>query len=103
MMQGKRIAFARINDGALVSAEAILARWLPDGRREGAEWVARNPCRQDRRKGSFKINLHTGRWGDFAAGVSGGDFISLAAYLFDIGQGDAARRIADMLGIDPNA
>ena len=95
----RRIAFARINDGSLSHAESILARWLPDGRREGSEWVALNPKRSDRRKGSFKVNLNTGRWGDFAAGVSGGDFVSLAAYLFDINQGEAAHCLADMLGI----
>ena len=95
----RRIAFARINDNALSHAESILARWLPDGRREGSEWVALNPKRSDRRKGSFKVNVNSGRWGDFAAGVSGGDFVSLAAFLFDINQGEAAHRLADMLGI----
>lgn len=95
----RRIAFARINDRALGHAESILARWLPDGRRESSEWVALNPKRGDRHKGSFKVNLNSGRWGDFAAGASGGDFISLAAYLFAITQGEAAHRLADMLGI----
>jgi hypothetical protein len=96
----KKIAFDSINARALASAESILARWLPNGRREGAEWVALNPKRGDRHQGSFKVNLRSGRWGDFAAGAAGGDFISLAAYLFDIGQGEAAHRVAEMLGVD---
>ncbi len=95
----RRIAFARINDNALSYAKSILARWLPDGKREGSEWVALNPKRSDRRKGSFKVNVNSGRWGDFAAGVSGGDLVSLTAFLFDINQGEAAHRLADMLGI----
>lgn len=92
------IDFARINRAALARLDEILARWLPDGRIEGVEFVARNPRRPDRRHGSFKINRKTGRWGDFATGDKGGDPISLAAYLFGLTQAEAARRIAAMLG-----
>jgi hypothetical protein len=77
----------------------IVKRWLPDGRREGSEWVARNPRRADRKLGSFKINLDTGRWGDFADEKYGGDPISLAAYLSQTSQIEAARNLARMLGI----
>ena len=100
-MTGHRIDFDRINATALANADAVVRRWLPNGRREGREWVARNPRRADRRLGSFKINLLTGRWGDFATGDAGGDLISLAAYLHCGGdQGAAARQLAGMLGIE---
>jgi hypothetical protein len=72
---------------------------LPDGRREGREWVARNPRRADRSPGSFKVNLATGRWSDFATGDKGGDLISLAAYVAGCSQSDAAARLADALGL----
>ena len=99
----KRIAFARIAAAALDRAPEIVARWLPDGRREGSEWVARNPMRADHRPGSFKVNLRTGRWGDFSTGDKGGDLIALAAFLFTGGDmGEAARRVAEMVGIDPH-
>jgi hypothetical protein len=75
----------------------LLARWLPDGRRYGREYVARNPTRADRRAGSFKVNLATGCWADFATGEKGGDAISLAAYVFGLSQAEAARRLAAML------
>jgi hypothetical protein len=55
-----------IGSAALQSLPLIVLRWLPDGRREGREWVARNPTRNDKRLGSFKINLQTGQWSDFA-------------------------------------
>lgn len=97
----RRIAFARIAGEALRHADALARRWLPDGRREGHEWVALNPRRGDHRRGSFKVNLGSGRWGDFASSAAGGDLIALAAYLFDLTQAEAARKIADMLGIDP--
>ena len=97
------IDFPGINRAALAVLPSLLDRWLPDGRREGHEWVARNPRRVDRNLGSFRINMSTGRWSDFATGDAGGDPISLAAYLFDLTQTEAARRVADMLGISERA
>ena len=95
------VAFSQITQAARPHAGTLCQRWLPDGRREGQEWVARNPKRADRRLGSFKVNLINGRWGDFATGDAGGDIVSLAAFLFDLSQRDAALRIAEMLGIHP--
>jgi hypothetical protein len=97
----RRIAFRRIADAALARSALILVRWLPDGRRNGAEWVARNPTRDDHRPGSFKVNVITGKWGDFATGERGGDLISLASYLFGLGQAEAALKVADMIGVEP--
>lgn len=94
------IHFAAVNAQALASLPSILQRWLPDGRRQGLEYVALNPRRADRHPGSFKINLRSGRWSDFATGDRGGDPISLAAWLFGLSQTAAARRIAEMLGLD---
>jgi hypothetical protein len=101
---GKRnrrpIDFAHINAAALSRLPELLARWLPDGRRQGHEYVALNPLRSDERLGSFSINLRSGRWADFACDARGGDPISLAAYLGGLSQGEAAQRLADMLGVD---
>ena len=95
-----RIDFARINGAALAVLPSLLARWLPQGRREGAEYVALNPTRGDRHLGSFRINLRTGRWADFATGDRGGDPVSLAAYLFSLRQIDAAKNLGLLLGIE---
>jgi hypothetical protein len=98
---GQRIAFRRIADAAIRHADIVVRRWLPDGRREGAEWVRRNPTRDDHRAGSFKINTASGKWADFATGDRGSDLISLAAYVYRISQADAALKIADMIRISP--
>ena len=98
-VSNRRIDFAAINRAALGVLPALLSRWLPNGRREGREYVARNPRRTDRAFGSFKINLSTCRWADFATGDRGGDPVSLAAFLFDLSQAEAARRMASMLGL----
>ncbi len=96
---GRRIDFAAVNGAALAALPALLRRWLPDGRQVGREYVALNPRRADRRPGSFKVNVQTGRWADFATGDRGGDPVSLAAYLSATGQADAARSLAAMLGV----
>lgn len=95
------VDFDRVNRAALVALPALLARWLPDGRWMAGEWVARNPRRADRSPGSFKINMRTGRWADFATGDKGGDVVSLAAYLAGISQTEAASELARALGIEP--
>ena len=101
-MHGRSVDFPRINAAALANLPAILARWLPDGRIRFREYTALNPTRNDRTAGSFRINLKTGRWADFATGDKGGDPISLAAYLFRINQREAALRLAAMLNLDPH-
>ena len=95
----KKIDFKRISRSALASAPAILRRLLPDGKIVKNEYIARNPKRADHRVGSFKINVKNGLWSDFATGDSGGDLISLVAYLRNIKQGEAAKILASMLGI----
>lgn len=95
----KLLDFDIINRMALNNALPILQRWLPDGKVIGREYTARNPKRADKNAGSFCFNIVTGKWGDFACGAKGGDLVSLAAYLFDLSQVEAAKRISNMLGI----
>lgn len=101
MTGSARIDFDRVNAAALRNADAVVRGLLPDGRRDGAEWVARNPRRSDRRLGSFKVNLLTGKWGDFARDDRGGDLVSLAAFIANLGQREAAIRLAESLGVNP--
>jgi hypothetical protein len=88
-----------IAEAALSSSERLLRDWLPDGKRRGAEWVARNPTRGDRRPGSFAVNLNSGQWADFATGEAGADLINLRAYLDGTRQGEAAATVAADLGL----
>ena len=92
--------FSAVNAAALRDLPTLLSRWLPDGRANGREWTARNPRRADRNHGSFRVNMRTGRWADFATGDRGGDAVSLAAFLFSLSQAEAARRLAAMLGVN---
>jgi hypothetical protein len=92
-----QIDFNIINRAALPVLPAILRRILPGGQFIGGEWVARNRTRADRQPGSFKINLRTGHWADFATGDKGGDPVSPVAYLENVSQPDAARLLGRML------
>jgi hypothetical protein len=97
-----KIDFVTINRAALAALPVLVRRWLPHGRQRGREYLARNPTRDDRSPGSFSINVLTGHWADFADASQGkgGDPISLYAYLRNIGQGAAARELAQMLQVD---
>lgn len=91
--------FAAIARAALAQAERLVERWLPGGQRLGDEYVVRNPKRADHKPGSFKINLRTGAWADFATTDAGGDLVALRAWLDGISQADAARAVAGELGL----
>jgi hypothetical protein len=96
------IDFRAIGDEAVSALPAVLTRLLPRGRVIGREYVALNPTRADQTPGSFKVRLtgsRAGAWADFATGDHGGDIISLVAYLEGIGQREAARLLARMLGM----
>lgn len=94
-----RNIFQEVNAVALPQLEALCAHWLGQGRKEGHEYVALNPTRADNRLGSFRINLTSGRWADFATGDRGGDVISYYAYINDLSQIEAARALAKDLGV----
>ena len=58
------------------------------------------PRVRTRTRAASSINVRTGRWADFATGDKGGDVISLAAYLFQCRQIEAARTLAATLGVE---
>jgi hypothetical protein len=93
------ILFATVNSAALRNGLAICRRVLPGGKVAGREYVVLNPHRQDHRPGSFKVNLRTGRWADFATEERGGDLIALVAWRYGVRQIEAAQRLAAMLGL----
>ncbi|HYE07782.1 MAG TPA: hypothetical protein VEL07_19845 [Planctomycetota bacterium] len=95
------IDIAAIARSALGYAERLVPSWLPNGQARGTEWIAANPKRPTSDgSGAFSINLHTGKWGDFAGSAAdrGGDLVALYAYLNDLNQGQAARAVAHEIG-----
>jgi putative DNA primase/helicase len=92
----KQVATAALN-----SIDSILSRWCAGGKRENHEYVALNPKRSDSKLGSFKVNLTTGAFADFALDdVRGGDLVALVAYIDDLPQFAAAKALGAFLGIN---
>ncbi|CAB4166066.1 TOPRIM domain containing protein [uncultured Caudovirales phage] len=91
-------------------AESLCRQILPDGRREGHEWVARVPWRADGKIGSFSVHLtgaKAGIWADFADGQARGDALDLVSWVC-CGQEKAAAvqwalRYLGLAGGDPKA
>ena len=98
-ISNQHIDFAAVSSASRGALESIASRYLPSGKREGSEWVALNPTRNDAKPGSFKFNLKSGAWSDFATGDKGGDAIDLVAYLERKSKLEAARELAGMLGV----
>lgn len=92
---------ARVNQAVLPRLDALCADLTSGGKRVGHEYVALNPTRTDTSAGSFKVNLRSGRWADFATGDAGGDPVSLYAYLKGIKQLQAAKALGDKYGVAP--
>jgi hypothetical protein len=97
-MRFDRDYFSRVHEQALPFLPAILHRVLPQGKVDGREYLALNPRRADSGLGSFKVNLLTGKWADFAVNASGGDVTSLVAYVLCLSQNDAAKAVLRMIG-----
>lgn len=73
---------AQIKEGLKARIDALCAKLLPDGRREGRLWVAHNPITNDHAKSrEFKVALtrDVGAWKDWRTGEKG-DVIGLVAY-----------------------
>ena len=47
--------FQGIANACLAQSERLVAEWLPEGRREGQEWVALNPTRADSHRGASRF------------------------------------------------
>lgn len=75
-------------------AEALCRELLPDGRRNGSEWLASSPRAAHAKLGQFNVHLNgakAGVWSDFVAG-DGGDALDLVAYV--LFRGDKAQAFA---------
>jgi putative DNA primase/helicase len=95
------VNFPAVKAASIPATPMLVSRWLPHGKRVGDEWIATNPTRTDSRAGSFKVNLLTGLWADFATGETGGDMIDLHQYLFGGDALSAAKEVGDILGVAP--
>lgn len=100
-MKQPPIDFQSIATLALAQAETLLPEWFPAGKRAGNEFVVGDLAGTP--GSSLGVNIRTGAWSDFAGDAKGGDLISLRAAQLGISQIDAAKKIAERIGIQAHA
>ncbi len=93
-----KINFTQVKNLLKGHEEAILKHLLPTGQTVGSEYIALNPTRNDKNLGSFRINITTWKWADFATGDKGSDIISLYAYIKSVNQLVAAQELLKLIG-----
>lgn len=102
-MTPHNLNFDAINAAALRGYPGALYRWFPNGTLHGDEYTALNPLRDDRSKGSFRINTRTGKWADFAETQRGTTPITLYAAFYCNGSSrEAAEHLAGQMGMLEN-
>ena len=94
--------FDKVNAILRQDLETYLREWVPDGELSGNEYTMLNPTRRDNQKGSFKVNIKTGNWSDFATNESSnkGDIVALYAYLNGLEQGTAIKELSKKYNFD---
>lgn len=97
MTGGGLIDFDGLNKLLLERLETLVAAWLPGGKKQGHEYVCADFSGGAGR--SLSINLHNGKWGDFALGVTGGDPIGLYAEITGLDRVAAARELMATTGM----
>lgn len=73
-----------------------LKRLLGNGKTEGGDYVALNPRRSDKKTGSFRIDIASGKFHDFATGDRGSSIIDLTAFVYDCDLLTAAQKLQQL-------
>ena len=94
------VDFDAVNRAALRYLPSLVRTWAPDGRCAAPSGLPEIRLGRTETQAAFSVNVRTGRWADFATGDTGGDVISLAAYLFQCRQIEAARTLAATFGVE---
>ncbi|SBW05786.1 conserved hypothetical protein [uncultured delta proteobacterium] len=89
--------FQEVKDGLQSRLVDVVQELLPGGRVSGKEYLCGSL--QGGSGDSCRTNLETGKGSDFASGDTWGDIIGLAAKVWNMRQGEAARELSKQYGI----
>ena len=84
--------FQEVKDGLQSRLGDVVQKLLPGGRISGKEYLCASL--QGGSGDSCRTNLETGKGSDFASGDAWGDVIGLAAKVWNMRQGEAAKELA---------
>lgn len=85
------IDFKRIADDLLSRSHELVPSWLPGGKIMGHEYCCASL--KGGKGDSFKVNLNTGKWAEFASGTGGIDLLALYAAIHGVKNSEAARML----------
>ena len=102
MNNSQTFNFNDINLLAQNNIQGFLQEWLPGGIINGHDYCPLNPTRADKHIGSFRININTALWHDFATGDGGCGLISLYAYINNISLKESAEYLAHKINYQRN-
>lgn len=92
-----RPTITEVSAHALALYPGLLAEWLPGGRRLGHEYKCGDLT--GAAGDSLSVNIHSGKWQDFASGERGTDPVSLYAAIHGLTQAKAAHELALRFGL----
>lgn len=95
-----KIDFEGLAAALLARARDFIPSWLPGGKLVGHEYTCGSLL--GGRGDSFKANINTGAWADFASTDKGGDLISLYAAINKIKNSEAAKTLAEQINFVSN-
>lgn len=90
-----KLDFSGLADVLMSKWNEFLPQWSPGGKMVGREYTAGSI--NGGPGNSFKFNIETGKWSDFATGQKGADLISLYAQIYNLKNGEAAKKLADQI------
>ncbi len=88
--------FSAIKQSYREDSLTVLKYLLGEGKVVGKDYVALNPKRNDGKLGSFRIDIATGMFNDFATGDKGWSIIDLAAFVWNCGIVEAANKLIQL-------
>ena len=90
------IDFQSIKQRYSENPQPILRELVGAGEVQGSDYVALNPRRNDKHRGSFRIHIATGRFHDFATGDRGGSILDLAMFVYNCDLLTAAQKLQQL-------
>ena len=90
------VSFQEIKQQYKQCSIEILKRLVGNGKIEGGDYVALNPRRSDKKAGSFRIDIASGKFHDFATGDRGGSILDLAMFVYNCDLLTAAQKLQQL-------
>ena len=90
------VSFQKIKQQYKQCPIEILKKLVGNGKIEGGDYVVLNPRRSDKKAGSFRIDISSGKFYDFATRDRGGSILDLAMFVYNCDLLTAAQKLQQL-------